>query len=114
MRTGQEAEWLVNTTWGGACGVCSCSRVLGEHQRSLRGSPSRGARPGREAWASQHGPAARPPAQPGSIWVASGRSAAKPAVAELRQDPPLRTPAHSRGSHSTLHLGRHLGHPQPW
>lgn len=42
--------------------------------------------PGWGAWTSQHGPPAQPPAQPGSIWVASGRSAAEPAVAELGQD----------------------------
>lgn len=40
----------------------------------------------------RHGPTARPPAQPGSIWVAAGRSAAEPAAAELGQDPPLPTP----------------------
>lgn len=42
--------------------------------------------PGWGAWTAQHGPTAQPPAQPGSIWVASGRSAAEPAVAELGQD----------------------------
>lgn len=40
----------------------------------------------------RHGPTAWPPAQPGSIWVTAGRSAAEPATAELGQDPPLPTP----------------------
>lgn len=62
------------------------------HWRSLRGSASCGARPGWGACTSQLGPLAQPPAQPGSIWVAPGRSAAEPAAAELSQDPPLPTP----------------------
>lgn len=77
----------------GCVRVCSCSgRVLGAQCGSLRGSASHGARPGWGAWMAQRGPTAWPPAQPGSIWVASGRSAAEPAAATLSQDPPLPTP----------------------
>lgn len=51
-----------------------------------------GPRPGWGAWTSQHESTAQPPAQPGSIWVASGRSTAEPAAAKLGQDPPLPMP----------------------
>ena len=50
----------------------------------------------------QHGLTAQPPAQPGSIWVAAGRSAAEPAAAELGQDPPLPMPLHDC-SEAALH-----------
>lgn len=61
---------------------------------------------------SQHGPMAQPPAQPSSIWVASGRSVTEPAVTALSQDPLLLascTLAQKRLS--SLHLGHHLGCP---
>lgn len=76
------------------------------------GSATHEANPGWGEWMSQHGPMAQPPAQPSSIWVASGRSVTEPAVTELSQDPHLLTSCTlAQKLLSSLHLGHHLGCP---
>lgn len=76
------------------------------------GSATHEANPGWGEWMSQHGPMAQPPAQPSSIWVASGRSVTEPAVTALSQDPLLLTSCTLAPKLlSSLHLGHHLGCP---
>jgi hypothetical protein len=95
--------------------VCNPSRLVKCQVHTgglLGGSATHEANPGWGEWMSQHGPMAQPPAQPSSIWVASGRSVTEPAVTVLSQDPLLLTSCTlAQKLLPSLHLGHHLGCP---